>query len=137
MKIQQQTQNNVHRKRQSPSQTNTAFSSLFSSQENSVSAIFDPHKKPTTLQNPEQHQSEHNNQPLDKILLELEGIMQGLEKNSHDHQRAQLAINSLRDALHDMPQAFPLSSQDREEAKTLLAVESSRIELLRKYDDNY
>ncbi|MBN4060761.1 hypothetical protein JYT78_01680, partial [bacterium AH-315-I20] len=122
MKIKQQTSTRPTSKLQRSSQANTSFSALLINQESNASPPLETEAKVEIQTSEHQPNPEQKNQPLDKVLLELEGIMQGLEANTHDHQRAQRAIDSLRDALHDMPQAFPLSPQDREEANTLLTV---------------
>jgi len=132
MKIQRQTNNTtVTNKRQTTANSNTSFAALLSTPELSASTINEVEEQTT------KQQHEQREQPLDKVLSELESIMLNLEENSLDHRRAQRAINSLRDALHEIPQAFPLTEQDREEAKTLLAVESSRIKELCKQEDNH
>jgi len=130
MKIQQRTSTAAPKKNKKNNAPSASFGSMFDQQN---MAIIDA---PVGTQ-PKQHKQQdtkHNNQPLNNILNELEAITQNLDADSKDHKRAQLAINSLRDALHDMPEAFPLTAADREEARTLLTVEAKRIEELRKYE---
>ncbi len=130
MKIKQRTQTTVSGKQLKKTNPSQSFSSLFAAHEsNLMDKTAEPIDKPK--QKPERSEQE---QPLEKVLNELEDIMRNLDEGSHDHKRAQMAIHSLRDALHDMPETFPLSEQDREEAKTLLIIESKRIDELRKYE---
>jgi hypothetical protein len=129
MKVQQRHIKTITSKKAGRSQPSSTFQSIFSTHESSPNGI--AHKGPEIL-NDKNHEAPE--QPLKHILHELEDIMLNLEQDSKDYTRAQMAINSLRDALHDMPDAFPLTARDREEAKTLLVVESKRIDELQKYE---
>jgi len=130
MKIQQRTSTTATKKSKKSAKANTSFNAMFDQQSTTVQDT------PIIDQPKQQHKQElkKENKHLNNILDELEDITLNLEAGSEDHSRAQLAINSLRDALHDMPETFPLTEKDREEAKALLAVEAKRIEELRKYE---
>ncbi len=130
MKIKQRTQTTISSKQLKKTNPSQTFSSLFATQE---SNLLDKTTEPIDEPKQKTMRTEQE-QPLEKVLNELESIMHNLEEGSHDHKRAQMAIHSLRDALHDMPETFPLSDKDKEEAKTLLIIESKRIDELRKYE---
>ncbi len=130
MKIKQRTQTTISSKQLKKTNVSQSFSSLLATHEpKMLEQTTEPADEPKQM-------SEHTGQqqPLEKVLNELEDIMCNLEEGSHNHKRAQMAIHSLRDALHDMPESFPLDERDREEAKTLLIIESKRIDELRKYE---
>ena len=132
MKVQQRHIKAVPTKKTNKSKASSAFQNLFAMQQDMQYAPA-PNVDETTTQATE-HKQHHPDQPLSHILHELEDLMLTLEENSKDYTRAQMAIHSLRDALRDMPDAFPLTAADREEAKALLVVESKRIDELQKYN---
>ncbi len=128
MRVQQRHIKAVSTKKTTKSKASPAFQGLFSIQQ-------DLQNQPIQETQDAPQQKHHNpEQPLSHILHELEDLMLTLEQGSKDYTRAQMAIHSLRDALHDIPDAFPLTAADREEAQALLVVESKRIDELQKYE---
>lgn len=127
MKVQQRHIKAISSKKTKQNQS-SAFRGIFAAQKEALAPTIQKENTSSHHEN-----SEAKGQPLKHILHELEEIMLHIERDSKDYRRAQMAINSLRDALHDMSDAFPLTAQDREEAKTLLIVESKRIDELQKY----
>lgn len=128
MKVQQRHMKAVSTKKTSRNQPTSTFQSIFNMHEGLPANTIAEESLP-----PQNEAPKEKEQPLKHILHDLEDIMLNLEHDSKDYTRAQMAINSLKDALHDMPEAFPLTARDREEAKTLLVVESKRMEELQKY----
>lgn len=128
MRVQQRHIKAVSTKKTNKSNASSAFQGLFSIQQ-------DLQNQPIQETQDAPQQKHHNpEQPLSHILHDLEDLMLTLEQGSKDYTRAQMAIHSLRDALHDIPDAFPLTTADREEAQALLVVESKRIDELQKYE---
>ncbi len=105
------------------SQASGSFKSLFASK-----VQHEPHAE----QHPQQSPSNAPTTPqvnVEDTLHALEEVIRNLDSDPQAHRQAQNVISKLRQAL---TQHSNLSEQDRQEVDTILAVESKRLEALKR-----
>ncbi|MDX8382970.1 MAG: hypothetical protein R8M45_02740 [Ghiorsea sp.] len=133
MKIQSTTSKSVSStKKKGTKDTSGAFQSLFSAQVASEPKLQAPDEQAEQKQPQQQNTTPQAKPALEDALNLLEKTMLKLDEGEHIPEQAILAIEDLRQALKSADNPLNMSIQEREEADTLLAVESKRLEKLNK-----